>query len=362
MLAIRFIWLVTTALVLVTVYLFVTSLIVRTWQERRARFAAARRDALTPSILAYTLGDSDDLDAVAAQLKVPEDVIPYTDLITDLLNQVQGEETERLRHLMAVPAIRAHFHQKLFKGDESDEAEACMYYAWVDNLTTDETDRLRSILDHGNRLLAHAAATSLVAHPSAAVRVEAVAAMARRERVSRLALLELLYRFHSSRNDQMEEEGALLMALIAQPDLPESHVAILIQAMADIGYVGEAVALYELFEAGYRTDSDRILEAYCYALGRFGFDPAGERIAGYASHPSPRVRQAVAKALEALGDAAAIDTLEVLAADTELMVRMAAVFALARLGEAGKAGLDRVSASTADLQDLVHHVMAELDA
>ena len=350
-------------LILVTIYLFVSSLIVRYTHNRREQFYHRKREECLPNILEFVFeSDNPDISKIENSLKSEKDFTPVLSLIFELLDDVEGNETNQLRSILGIKKIRAYHLNLLKKGNRDEKIQACIYYAKLADFTQDETKLLTGLITNPSLLVAHSAATAIMANEDPKVRYLALASIAKRKRVSKLAILELLYLFHNTENDQMDAEAHLLIGLILDKDVPDDHVGIIVKGITDIGYITMSDNLFEILQHEIVNDRELVLESLIYAIGRLQFGLAADWILKrYKSDPRPRIRRACAAMIDYLGDPDFAEVLFQLASDEEFSVRIKSIYALAGLGLQGKSYLNKLSEQTTELRTMIRSIVGEME-
>lgn len=361
-LAIQVVWGAVAVLAVLSLYLLFTSVIIRYAQGLVQQQKDKRRNLYYALVIEFITTESEDLEALEAVVISPFDVETMVEIVSDLMKQLDGQEYPRLQVVMAMPVIRNHFRKKLFSAKRIEQTEGCLYFALVSVLQPDETKRIRVFVDSSHPLLAHAAASVMMASPKMIDRFEALRRMARRQGISKLALLEMLHRFHDPVADHFDDEAERLGLLLQDRDIPAKNLAVLIRGVVDVGYAQLLVPLFDLMESGYRKDDDEVLEALIYTMGRFQFGPAGEWfLEETVAHPNPKIRLATAQAFGSFQDDRYVPALMALAQDPEITVRIRALFALVAIGPSSAEALSELSARTAELKELVDRVRLETE-
>jgi len=351
------------ALILLTAYLILSSVIVRFINNKKQTKYNAKKDECLPKILDYVFwGAEMDTSAIQDGLKSRNDLIPVLALIYELLDDVEGSETERIRDVLRIDAFR-RFHLKLLKSSKRDDKiMAARYYSHLAEITDAEYTLLKQFLRDKNLLIVHSAAVAIMSLTDVSRRTEALIATLKRSSISKLAIIELLYLFHHTENDQMDEEADALIYIVQHESIPDHHLSILIKGICDIGYVTLADSLYNLIEADFASDREFIVEALIYALGNLQYGTATDTILEkYLTDRRPRLRRACAALIEILQDSDYVDQLFELAKDEEFSVKVKAIYALSVLGEPGKVVLKRLTEQAAELKLMVKSITAEVD-
>lgn len=361
--ALRFVYIVATLLAILSLYLLFTSVLVRFASRYVEQQKEKRRALFYTLIIDYITSDEPDLQPLMEAVQVDFDIDLFVELVGDLMTQLDGQEVPKLQALLSMPVIRSGFLKKLESKLPKQQIDACLYYSRIVQLEPEELERLRTYVKSSNPLLAHSAASGLLSSSDVTIRFEAVSQMVRNRRISRLALLEILYRFHLKTSDQFEEEAEFLSKLLVDETLPATNVGVVIRAITDIGYVQLLMVLYDLLESGYRSDDDEIVEALIYSMGQFQFGPAGDwMIETTLRHTNPRIRRSTAQAFQAFNDARYLPQLMELAQDPVLDVRIRAIFAMVSMGAEGLPHLRELAAQTEELNELIHRIQDEMEA
>lgn len=361
--ALWFVYVVAALLGLFSLYLLFTSVLVRMASRYVENQKEKRKVQFYAQIIDHITAEEPDTNALEESIRTDVDIDLFVELVGDLMTQLDGQELPKLQALMALPVIRKLYEKKLRSKLPQQQIDACLYLSKLSGLDADTLARLRELAASDNQLLAHSAASGLLSSPDVDVRFEAVKRMAGRPRISRLALLEILYRFHTQSSDQFEEESERLASLVVDASMPAHNIGVVIRAITDIGYVQLLMVLYDLLESGFRAEDDEILEALIYSMGQFQFGAAGDWMERSAVvHPNPRIRRSAAQAFQSFNDPRFIPALMRLAQDPELDVRIKAIFALVSMGPTVKVQLDELARQTEELNELIRRIQQEMEA
>lgn len=326
-----------------------------------AYYELKRKECL-PKILEFVF-DRDDLDAsmVESGVRTKADYQPVLSLLYELLDDIEGDESERIRLILGITVFRA-YHQKLLSSRNKDNRiAACKYYSHIIDLTDKEYERLEKMLGDSSVLVIHSAASAIMSSPNVIRRIHALAAVSRRKSISRLAILELLNEYHHTDKDQMDEEAEQLLHLIKADHIQTDHLAIIIKGICDIGYVSIIDELYLLIENGFADDRELVLEALIYTIGRFQYGIVVDQILQkYQDDRRPRIRRACAEMLESLVDPLYGPNLLKLAMDQEFSVRIKSVYALAALGPEGTEYLKVLQKESPENRLMIQSIVSEV--
>lgn len=230
------------------------------------------------------------------------------------------------------------------------------------DINDEELRLLRQYVKSPSPLLAHAAASGLLSSKEVRIRFEALTQVVHNPRISRLALIEIMYRFHTLALDQFEEESECISKLLVDTSIPAHNIGVVIRAITDIGYGQLLMVLYDLLESGFRSEDDEVIDALIYSMGQFQFGPAGDwMIDTTVGHANPRIRKSTAQAFEAFNDVRFLPYLKQLAQDPVLDVRIRAIFAMVAMGPEGQTNLDELAMQTEELQELIGRIRDEME-
>lgn len=326
-----------------------------------AYYELKRKECL-PKILEFVF-EKDDMDAsmVANGVRTKADYRPVLSLLYELLDDIEGDESERIRLILGISIFREFHHKLLNSGNKDNRIAACKYYSHIVDLTDEEYQRLENMLNDSSVLVIHSAASAIMSSPDVTRRINALSAVSRRKSISRLAILELLNEYHHTDKDQMDEEALHLLELIRDERIPSVHLAILIKGICDIGYISIIDELYLLIESGFADERELVLEALIYTMGRFHYgvvvDPILEK---YQTDGRPRIRRACAEMLESLVDPLYGPNLLQLAKDQEFSVRIKSVYALAALGTEGTEYLNVLQKESPEHRLMIQSIVSEV--
>lgn len=357
--AMVFIFSVVVILFVLTVYLFFLSVWVRVSNQRTERRIEATKERLYPYILAF-LEEGKSRETVSEQIKNDEDMIVFEELVFEYIEQLRGQEFQKLQELLAIPRLYKYRYKLLFSKDTGDRVQACYYFRKLARYTTEVQNRLFYLLESKDQLQAHAAASALLSLSDINIREEAVTKVARFSGLSRMAMLEIMYKFIQMDEDQVEEETEALQRIVQDIYIPEHNTAVIIESIADMGYLMLADFIYDYYLNNTRPDPEGVLrQSLILVLGHFEYLEAADSIAHQqAGSRFPAIRKACANALGKMQADQHLDVLEQLAHDDEFVVQMEAVQALAKIIPEGKKSLERMTGDDGRLRFMAMDILS----
>lgn len=259
------------------------------------------------------------------------------EMLMEMIQDFSGHEREKLQELYETPHLYNHNAEMLAGSRRMPKIEACVYLRNVSHLTEAVLEYLYALLNSSDATQAYSAAAALMASPDPAIRAWGLYHMSCRQDISTMAILELFYLFNHQHQEQMHEEGYHLREIIKDPGTTDSHAAVLIKALPEIGYVELADFIYSLAENDDRfTGNPELMEALITTLGTFVYYEAAGLIRSNIYSPWTTVRRACAEALGYFGEQHDLEALYNLLYDDSFQVRLHAVRALLKNGEQGE--------------------------
>lgn len=337
----------------ITLLLFAASIYARSRNARFERMLNERKEHFFPLVMEYMEGErsresfEDELSGRGV------DFIALEQVVTDLLEHIEGDDVERLQYLLELPAIANYHLRQLESDDVYVRIKACNYISYV-NLVTDVTTRMvERNLRSDNQLLVFSAASAMMSSDECAVRARALRAAAERRGLSGMAILEMFYKFHRPELDQMKEEARHLRQILEESRVPPQALAYLVRGVAEAGYYHLSDFLLEKLQSDLsRWHQPAVLSALIRALGELFNPEASPEIRAQIYHPSALVRMACAQALSGLPEQKNLLALYNLLFDDEMQIRYQAVSGLLAEGRWGPALLEEALRYRPDILEI----------
>lgn len=336
-LSLQLLWTVTLILLVLTIFLFVSTLIARARYRSQERTVAQLNEKFYPIILQYVDGEITLQELKSAFTGSGREYEIFEDIIFEMLESVRGPESERLRSLLYLNPVFKHHFRQLKSRKTANRIKACHYFSYLKLVNSQVIEKLFSFLSSDKSMLVFSAASALMGSPKVEIRSRALSAIAQRPNFSAMALLEMTYKFRNSHDDQQEEEAAALKKIILNQEMPAKSLSILIKGASELGYQ-ELVPVFQnkLYANGIRWKNYQVLQALIKAQGEFFNVEGVSVIKRYHRHKNPEVRQAVAQALGMMGGEDNLLIVQSMLEDENFEVKLAAVKALQENGEEGE--------------------------
>jgi hypothetical protein len=207
-------------------------------------------------------------------LKTKREIQYFASILYEFIDELDGEERQRLQKLLRLPILYEQKVRKLNSGIQNNQIQACFYFGRLIYLRESVTDRIEWLLDVENEHVSYAAASALMASDESSVRGRALYKQCVKENVSRLSIIELLYQFHRPKLEQFDEEAQLLRDILSDESITDISRIVLIRGIADIGYYQLIDFLYEFLIDHYKADkSGSLTISLINALGKFEYEP-----------------------------------------------------------------------------------------
>lgn len=339
--SLNLLWIGSLILFVITCILFVTSIIGRVRNELYERKLQQKKDDLFPYVMEFLEGTfrREQFSDLFSGNSI--EYLAFENIIFELLENIEGEEVDKLQRLLTLSEIYDYHCDQLDSRFTYTRMKACSYFSYIKLVNREIIEKIRQDLHHSNQLLAFSAASALMASDEVKFRAEALEAVVVRKRVSGMAILEMLYKFHNTETDQMDEESDYLHTLILTEEAPPENIAVIIRGVSEIGYHGLAPLLnLKLYSNEKRWNHTGVLSALIEALGNFYYDEASPGIRVHIYHPSPLVRRACVIALGKLSTDENLRAVYNMLYDDNFTIKYLAVKALKEAGDTGEAWLE----------------------
>lgn len=335
-LPIHLLWISIAFLGVLTLLLFVISLYARERHRRFDRELRERRDFFFPVVMEFLEGrrSRESFNAFFSGKVV--DFIAFEEVVTELIEQIEGEEVDKLQYLLEIPVIAEYHLEQLRSSSEYERIKACNYITYAKLITREVTRQVEANLESDNRILVFAAASALMSSRDLDVRQRALRTVAERGGFSGMAVLEMLFKFHKPERTRLEEEAEKLKEVLRSAETEPRSLSYLVRGVAEIGYTPLAGFLEEKLEDPRRRwQHPLVLAALIKALGDLYHGASSPGIRGNIYHTSSQVRLACVEALGNMPEEENLKALYNLLYDPEPKIRYRAV---ERLLEAGAGG------------------------
>jgi len=336
-LSINALWTVMLILFVLTLILFLASVTTRVRHWTYDKLTETYQEKWYPIILSYIDGGISSEEVEEKFDKGGLEYAVFEKIIFEMMENLKGEEVPKLQELLYLPPIFDHHFEQLKSGSAATRIKACNYFSYIRLINYRIIEKLVSFLDSDSSMLAFSAASALTASKKVNIRARALRAITETPKYSRMAILEMIYKFHSKQQGQLEEESKRLKKLIKSKEVPPENVGILIEGAIELGYQNLLPFFFEKLQSTrYRWRNPPVLKALIKAQGDFFNVEAAELIRKFANHADPKVRKAVVEALSKLGGKEDLDVIYRLLDDDDFEVKYTAVKALDENGEAGQ--------------------------
>jgi hypothetical protein len=222
-----------------TAVLFIFSLIIRSVNLRNEKREAELKEKYYPIIFEFLEEEVEEKkDRILSRIgNSTFDYYVLEMILKELIDQIEGEDDQKLRELLFMePIYRRHLKQ-LKSGKDTEKLKACLYFSYARRVNPELINTLRTLLDHPNRFLAFSAASALMASDNTNVRAQAIEHISRVHSISEMGLLELLYKFQNENSNQRDLEAFYLIQLIRNPDIDTDNRALIIEGASEMHYV-----------------------------------------------------------------------------------------------------------------------------
>lgn len=301
-LSVQLLWSVMLVLVILTLGLFVVSIIARFRHRQYDLKVNALNEKFYPVILSYLNDDitEDEIEDIFSGQGLEYSV--FEDIIFEMLQNLEGEEAYKLQELLFLPPIFQYHLDQLNSSSDVTRIKACTYFSYLRLINYKVITSLLDFLYSDNKLLVFSAASALMASRDIDIRARALYMVVKQKHYSGMAMLEMVYKFHNDEDEQMDEEAEVLKTLINNENIPIDNAAVLIEAASELGYQQLMPYFFERLQSTrLRWRTPNVLKALIKAQGIYFNLEAAEEIKTHIDHKDPEVRKMVAFALGQFG-------------------------------------------------------------
>ncbi|MGK7370728.1 MAG: HEAT repeat domain-containing protein [Candidatus Halalkalibacterium sp. M3_1C_030] len=328
-------------MVALTLLLFLASIIARTSHWSHEQLVKTYQNKHFPLILEYLDGEITEEEIEKEFRGQGIEFSVFEEIIFEMLENLEGNEADKLRQLLYLEPIFNYHFQQLNSSDKVECIKACNYFSHVRLINYKVIKKLQALLSSENKMLVFSAASALMASQEVDIRAKALRVVAEQAHYSRMALLEMVYKFHNTEEEQMQEEGEALKNLIDDDDIPPKSASVLIEGASELGYQSLLpFFLSKLESTEQRWKHPEILRALIKAQGDFYNSGAFPLIEKYIDHADSEVRKSIAYALGKFGDDKSLKGLYRLLHDRDYEVKVIAAKGLYENGEDGQTWLE----------------------
>lgn len=320
--------------------LFFASIIARTRHWSYEQLVKTYQNKHYPLILEYLGGERSEEEIEKQFRGQGIEFSVFEDIIFEMLENLEGEDADKLRQLLFLSPIFNYHLEQLNSSDNIECIKACNYFSYVRLINYKVIKKLEALLSSENKMVVFSAASALMASKEVEIREKALKEVAGNNHYSRMALLEMVYNFHKSEEDQMKAEGEVFKRLIDNENVAHKNVAILIEGASEIGYQDLLPFLVsKLKSPNSRWKHPATLRALIKAQGTYYNFEAFQLIEKFITHSDSEVRKSVAYALSHFGNEESLEGLYKLLYDRVYEVKLAAARGLYENGNKGEAWL-----------------------
>lgn len=339
--SVELLWIVTLILVALTLLLFLASIIARTRHWTHEQLVKTYQNKHFPLILEYLDGEITEEEIEKKFKGQGIEFSVFEEIIFEMLENLEGNETDKLRQLLYLSPIFNYHLQQLNSSDNVERIKACNYFSHVRLVNYKVIKRLQALLSSENKMLVFSAASALMASNDVNIRAMALRVVAEQAHYSRMALLEMVYNFHNSEDEQMQEEGEALKKLIDDENIPPKSASVLIEGASELGYQSLLPFFVSKLESTEQRWRDpKILQALIKAQGDYYNSDAFSLIEKFIDHADSEVRKSIAYVFGRFGGDESLKGLYRLLHDPNYEVKVIAAKSLYENGEDGQSWLE----------------------
>lgn len=230
----------------ITFILFSVAVFTRTFKKWQREYKEHKKKEYSTILIGYLTGN-------ISLSKMDEFINRHPDSVTlifesgnELQVNLKGSEKEKIQDLFSLDVFTEYYLNLLDSRSVKKIMKALVFFRELENVTHEQIQKFRSLLEHRERFIVHAAVVAIMASEDVKERAYALKSLCRNGEVTRLALFEVLYRFRKRDREQWIEEGRELTLIITDPAVPLNHRTSIAIAMGGMGYYYHSRYLLDL--------------------------------------------------------------------------------------------------------------------
>ncbi|MCH8557038.1 MAG: HEAT repeat domain-containing protein [Balneolia bacterium] len=255
-----------------------------------------------------------------------------------LIDNMRGEEREKLRQLLGIQKFHRYFASRLDSNQPTDVAQACRYFAQKNIANASILDKLKELQKHPYNVLNYSSTLALINSPNEKTRDEAFKTFLERSQNASMAVNDIVFKY-CGKHENSNTAAAILGICIQNPRIPVNTAASLIRIIPELGYFQLRDILLESLNTGHPQDNQGVYRATLIEVLNELNDPGAKKYImanELWKSPNTLVRLAVAKWALNQYEPGLEHILEILSQDSDLEVRIFAQKALCKSSDADK--------------------------
>lgn len=257
-------------------------------------------------------------------------------IISIMIDNLEGEEREKLQDLLELSKFNRYFLRKLRSRRPMHIAQACIYFSHRAVTDKGSVPRLIRLQRHTYNVIAYASTLALVNSVNRQLRDDALLRFLHRSHNASMAVNDIIFKYYGKYQDK-EEASEKLVFYVMDPAMPDKTRAAVIAMFPGFGFYQWIETLHELLMSVAKVDPSGILTAtLIQVLHELSDENLQQIIQKYRLWNSPfqHVRLQVARVFAAdPAEPQPVEVLLELAHDPDLEVRIVAQIALLKTGK-----------------------------
>lgn len=223
---------------------------------RKKKFDESEKK-INPLIYEYLDGEISPSD-FSTNIETKFDIVTAFRAIDLMIDNLYGEEKEKLESLLELNVFKRYFYRKLQSTDVVNIAQACMYLEKKSVADKGITMRLQDLQYHSYTVVAYASTMALLNNPDSQQRDHALAVFMKRKNNASLALNDIIYEYITSHPDKIAAANELL-AFISDKDISSQNSAAAVRVLPELGVYEVIDELVEIFLQPLEHDNKGLL-------------------------------------------------------------------------------------------------------
>lgn len=178
--------------------------------------------------------------------------------ITEMIDNFDGKQKNKLRSLLNLPLFNRYYTQAIRSDNTLKLAQACMYFEKKHMTERTVLSRMRELQYHEYPVIKYASTLALINTSDQEIRDAALNVFLHNEGLASMAINDIIYKycnFHENSNRAAD----VLFRYITDSDVPVSNAAAVAKMLPELGFYQIADDLVEFFRFPYQHDHKGML-------------------------------------------------------------------------------------------------------
>ena len=235
------------------IFILVRRVLLKRWAEKMNK----SEENIMPNLFLYLDGEITK-QKFSDSLKNRFEVIAAFRNITELIDNFDGDQKDKLRSLLNLPQFNRYYTNSIRTDNTLKLAQACMYFEKKNIAERTVINRLKELQYHEYPVIKYASTLALINTSEQEVRDNALNVFIHSKGLASMAINDIIYKYCGFHKDS-DRAAEILFRYITDPDVPVSNAASMVKMLPELGFYQMADDLVEFFRFPYQHDDKGFL-------------------------------------------------------------------------------------------------------